>query len=113
MSQKLNRCCKKTGIVLLFVFLLLFCLDGEAYINCMSILPDEIMDLHGYIHSSPSEIEKPVCSEINNEHETLSFTDRYESYILIAYKVKRCFPINNDYLLDSKEILFTFNRYNS
>lgn len=113
MSHKLNRWCKKTGIVLLFVFLVLFCLDGEAYVHCKSIFPDEIMDLHGNILSSLPEIEQPICSEIRNEYKSSYLIDRFLSCVLFTYKARICFPINNYYLVDSKERLFIFNRYNS
>ena len=113
MSLTLNRYCKRTGIVLLFVFFVLFCLDGEAYVHCKSIFPDEIMDLHGHILSSPLEIEQHICSEISNEHESFSLVDRHVSYVLFTYKIRNCFPIINYNLLELKERLFTFNRYNS
>ncbi|MGA1840161.1 MAG: hypothetical protein ACMUIU_05995 [bacterium] len=113
MSHKLNRYHKRICIILLFVFFVLFCLDGIAYVHCKSIFPDEIMDIHGSILSSILRIEQPVSCETGNEPISFPVTGIYISCILIAYTLKRCFPVNNYHLLDSKERLFTFHRYNS
>ena len=102
-----------SDLVLRVIFFVLFCLDGEAYVHCKSIFPDEIMDLHGNILSSLPEIEQPICYEIRNEHESPYLIDRFLSFVLFTYKARICFPINNCYLLDSNARLFSLNRYNS
>lgn len=113
MPYKRKCLCMRIAIMLLFILLVLFCLDGEAYAYCKSIFPDEIMDLCGHFRSFLSEIEKPVYLEGKNELILNSFDDRYESLILNICKEKRSLSNNCYYLLDSKKRLFTFHRYNS
>lgn len=104
---------RRTGIVLLFILFVLFCLDGMAYVNCKSIFPDEIMDVHGYLLSSLSENELPLYCKARNESINSAVTDIYMSCILYSYKIRVCFSINNQYLSGPKERLFTFHRYKS
>lgn len=103
----------KTGIKILICFLVaLMYLDGEHYPQCMSIIPDEILDLSCSFSPNQIEIEKGImCKETNNQG--------FIHYIEIkAFFIWNVFEIKNIFLKESlisqgfKKRLSSLQHYN-
>jgi len=112
-SNKYEYRCNWIILILIFSFLILFSLHGEHYVNCMSIFPDEIMDLNCSAFPSVSTGEQSTASE----------SSRYtRSFPSLGIRIPSVFSDNAGKISlliefvairDLKDRLFTLQRYNS
>jgi len=112
-SHKYDHWCNWIILILVFSFLILFSLHGEHYVNCLSIFPDEIMDLQCSAFPSVSADEQGIASE--NSKYTQSFPSLRISIpsIFSDYTGKISLLIKFVAIQDLKDRLFTLQRYNS
>ena len=90
----------------LFVILFaLFCLDGAEYARCISIYPDEIMDLHFSMPCLLAEIERSIETKGIDNLQDISIRIVYKS--LIYSLCKKNFHLLRDQI-SQKNLYKTF-----
>lgn len=98
-------------IILVCVFISLFYLHGENYVQCRCIYPDEIMDLQCFFFSRLLEDEQSLCPESREAKQFVSYFEIKISFIYISYTVKNSFFLECLHLKNFKKRLFTLQHY--
>ena len=100
-------------VILVSILIAISYLHGDAYANCNSIYPDEIMDLQCSILQSRSKSEQNICSESRDNSEFITSFCIQLSYIHSGCISNVSLFIECSHLKDFKKRLFMLQRYNS
>lgn len=112
-SHKYDYRCNWIILILVFGFLILFSLHGEHYVNCMSVFPDEIMDLQCSALPSVSADKQGTASENRKYTQSFPLLRIRIPSIFRDYTDKISLLIEFVPIQDLKDKLFTLQRYNS
>jgi hypothetical protein len=112
-SYKYDHWCNWIILILVFSFLILFSLHGEHYVNCMSVFPDEIMDLQCSAFHSVLADEQGTASENRKYKQSFPSLRINIPSIFGDYTDKISLLIEFVPIQDLKDKLFTLQRYKS
>ena len=108
-----HQCLKGITIALIFTLFALFCLDGAEYARCISIYPDEIMDLRFSISCLLAEIERSIETKELDELQYTGFGIVYKSLIYNPCKGNILFLTDKISQKNPRKAFLCFKRYRS
>ena len=111
--DRLNRVDSRITILLICIMVALLYIHGEHHIQCISILPDEIMDLPCRIGSRISDDNTHIFLQFLNQRKDLSLTEIKTFLVSTHHRFKYTFLFECLSSDDAKKRLFLLENYKS